>query len=146
MRAIVIAIGNVLRRDDGAAHRVVGQASWPVQCAECTRICAVTQLTPELAEEISTFDRVLFIDADITAGAPRIEPICDEAHPVLGHSSSPAQIVGLAARLYGFRGSAFLCRVPGKDFGPGEGLSPTAEANVIAAADLAAFWLQASLE
>jgi hypothetical protein len=38
--------------------------------------------------------------------------------------------VGLARRLYGFQGDAFLCRIPGEDFGEGEGLSALAEANV----------------
>ena len=136
MRAILIAIGNTLRRDDGAAHRVL-------QLLGGTR--AVVQLTPEIASEIGAFDRVMFIDADVNPGEPRIEPIA--AAPVsspLAHVLTPAHVVMLSERLYGFRGNAFLCRIPGVDFGIGEGLSPQAEANVASAAALIAAWLHNS--
>jgi len=42
---------------------------------------------------------------------------------------TPAEIVCLATRLFGFDGAAFVCHVPGIDFDPGEGLSAEAEAN-----------------
>jgi len=128
MRTLLIAIGNVFRRDDGAAHRAL-------ELLGGTR--SLMQLTPEIASEIAEYDRVFFLDADLNAGAPRIEPVvADAGIGPLAHSLTPAQIVRLAEQIYGFQGAAFLCRIPGVDFDIGEGLSPTAEANAAAAACL----------
>jgi len=133
MRTHLIAIGNVLRRDDGAAHRAL-------ELLGGTR--AVMQLTPEVASEIALFDRVLFLDADINPGQPRIERVVAEPTGSFTHQLTPGAVVYLAGRLYGFRGEAFLCRIPGSDFGIGEGLSPEAEANVQAAVGLGKTWGQ----
>ncbi|MCW5979272.1 MAG: hypothetical protein KIT09_14450 [Bryobacteraceae bacterium] len=96
------------------------------------------QLTPEMAEEISPFDGVVIVDADIEPGATRLAPI--EANPAarspLGHSIGPDELLLLARKLYGFQGRAWLCRVPGVDFNEGDGLSETAESNAAAAARL----------
>ncbi len=132
MTTLLIAIGNSLRRDDGAAHRAVAWMSLPAG----VRLRSVHQLTPELAQEISGFDEVIFVDA-ATVGGPgsSLEELEGSgARPALGHAGSPAQVVDLARRLYGFQGRALVCSIPGTDFGAGEGLSPTA-AN--AAADAA---------
>ena len=128
MRTLLIAIGNVFRRDDGAAHRAL-------ELLGGTR--SLMQLTPEIASEIAGYDRVFFLDADLNAGAPRIEPVvADAGIGPLAHSLTPAQIVRLAEQIYGFQGAAFLCRIPGVDFDIGEGLSPIAAANAAAAACL----------
>ncbi len=128
MRTLLIAVGNVLRRDDGAAHRAL-------KLLGGTR--SVMQLTPEMAPEIAPYDRVFFLDADVSAGEPRIERVTPDAGAgPLAHSHTPAQIVQLAEQLYGFHGAAFLCRIPGVDFGMGESLSLIAEANAAAAARL----------
>lgn len=124
---LIIGIGNPLRRDDGVAERVL-ELLGPVPRAR-TLVCH--QLLPELAEDVAAADRVIFVDADLEPGAPRLEPLETAAAPVslVGHSLSPAQLLALASALYGFQGTAWLCRVPGVDFGDGAGLSPVAEAN-----------------
>jgi hydrogenase maturation protease len=126
-----IAIGNTLRRDDGAAHRVLDLLG-AVEGIRCH------QLTPEMAEEISTAEKVVFIDADINPGEARIEPLDDGS--AMGrsptHFVNPAELVALARQLFGFAGKAWLCHVPGEDFSDGEGLSPVAEAHAKAAATL----------
>ncbi len=128
MRTFLIAIGNVLRRDDGVAHRAL-------ELMGGTR--SVLQLTPEIAPEIAPYDLVVFLDASAYPGESRIEPVtADAAAGPFAHSLTPAQVVQLAEQLYGFGGAAFLCRIPGVDFGVGEVLSPTAEANAAAAASL----------
>jgi hydrogenase maturation protease len=115
MRALVIAIGNALRGDDGVAHHVQVPAS-----AE-RRI--VHQLTPELAAEIAEYETVVFVDADVRAADARIEPVGQAAAPTFSHVAQPAEVVALARALFGFQGSAYLCRIPARDFSPGEGLS-----------------------
>jgi hydrogenase maturation protease len=127
VRTLCIAIGNPLRGDDGVAHRVLDL----LQPAAGVAILRAQQLVPELSEEIARARNVIFIDADINAGAPHIEQIVarELRGSPLAHAMTPAEVVCLAARLFGFDGAAFVCHVPGIDFDPGEGLSASAEAN-----------------
>ncbi len=130
---LLVAIGNTLRRDDGAGARVLDLLG-PVEGAAAA-VCE--QLTPELAEDVARADTVIFIDADVEVGPVRIEPLAATAAPLSSsHSLSPGQLVAVAALLYSFRGEAWLCRVPGEDFGAGIGLSARAEANAACAARL----------
>ncbi|MGP0076067.1 MAG: hypothetical protein ACLPWF_29460 [Bryobacteraceae bacterium] len=118
MRALVIAIGNPLRRDDGVAHhvRVPGLEKR-----------AVLQLVPEVAEEIASFDLVVFVDASVTATRPRLEPVGPSAGSPLTHVCSPGEIVALARSLFGFVGRAYLCHIPARDFSNSERLSARAQ-------------------
>ena len=124
MQALVIAIGNPLRRDDGAAHYV--------HVPRGVVRHATTQLTPEVAEEVARYETVIFMDADVHAKRVRIEPV-EPRHPVssaasgpLTHVLGPAEVVALARKLYGFLGEAYVCRIPVSDLGEGEGLSASA--------------------
>ena len=120
----MIAIGNPLRRDDGVARRVLDLL--PPRPDLFSK--AVLQLTPELAPELSGFDPVVFIDADVGAGAVKIEA-CGESGspPTLSHGTEPASLVALARQLFAFEGRVFLCRIPAEDFSAGAGLSGRAE-------------------
>jgi Ni,Fe-hydrogenase maturation factor len=118
--ALVIAIGNTLRRDDGIAHHVSGLLTARTDVE--TR--AVLQLTPEMAHEITRYDTVVFMDADVSAEQLLVEPV--DAKPSLSgltHVSRPSEIVALARALFGFSGEAFLCRIPMSDLSEGERLS-----------------------
>jgi len=134
MRAVLIALGNTLRRDDGVAHRAI-ELLGPVRGAT---VIDRIQLSPEIAEDIAEAGTVVFIDADLEAGETRIEPV---AGPVarsspLAHSVSPEEVLELSRRLFGFTGQAWLCRIPAQDFSAGEGLSELAERNAQVAAQL----------
>jgi hydrogenase maturation protease len=131
---LIIAIGNTLRRDDGAAHRVV-ELLGEIPGA---RILTCHQLMPEMAEDIAAAARVVFVDADVEPGPARLEPLAETGawSALGGHSVGPAEVVALASKLYGFQGEAWLCRVPGEDFGDGTGLSAAAEGNARQAAGL----------
>jgi hydrogenase maturation protease len=133
---LCIAIGNTLRRDDGVGVRVLHLLGDHLPI----RRRAVMQLTPELAQEVAGAHAVLFVDACVAAKAVRVkrlESLPSNGTP-LAHAMTAAEVVALAARLYGFQGEAYLCEVPAVDFGPGEQLSHVAEA----AARAAAFSLQ----
>jgi hydrogenase maturation protease len=125
MRSMAIAIGNPLRADDGVAHTVLDRLGGVPGLVRRD----VLQLTPEIAAEIAGFQNVVFIDADV-AGADvylaAVEPRI--AIQPLTHQSTPADIAGLAKRLYGFTGRALYCRIPARTFGYGEGLSEAAQA------------------
>jgi hydrogenase maturation protease len=127
LHTLCIAVGNPLRGDDGVAHRVLDL----LPLAPGLKVRRAPQLAPELSEEIARARNVVFIDADIGAGPPHIERIAprDLRGSPLSHAMTPAEVVCLATRLFGFEGAAFVCHVPGIDFDPGEGLSAEAEAN-----------------
>jgi hydrogenase maturation protease len=120
MKTLFMACGNPLRRDDGAAVRVL-QLLAPKPDREFRE---VQQLTPECAEEIAGFARVIFLDADVTATHTRIEPVSvAKSRSQLTHASTPGEIVPLARALFNFGGEAFVCRIPVRDFSPGESLT-----------------------
>ena len=121
MRVLVVAVGNVLRGDDGVAHAVLGLAH--------ADALALAQLTPEVAEQIALYATVIFVDADAGAADLRIETVEElSSAPSFSHASTPAEIVALSRSLFGFRGRALLCRIPAHDFSAGEGLSPRTRA------------------
>ena len=125
-RVVLVAIGNPLRGDDAVAHRVLDLIG-PLSGVEAVR---VHQLTPELAAEIATASSVVFIDADTHLGEPTIEPLFarpDHEPLPLSHAMHPADLIALSRALCGFRGTGYLCRVPGLDFELGSSLSPFAE-------------------
>jgi hydrogenase maturation protease len=84
---LLIAIGNTLRRDDGAGHRVLELLELPegVQALRCH------QLMPELSEDIGPADVVAFIDADVNPGSAQLERIEPGAglNPLGGHFLMP---------------------------------------------------------
>jgi hydrogenase maturation protease len=131
---LLVAIGNTLRRDDGAAHRVLEMLELP----EGVKTIACHQLTPEMSEDIAAADTVVFIDADVNPGPAQLEPLEPGAglNPLGGHFLTPQELLAIAQHLFAFRGKAWLCHVPGDDFGEGEGLSPEAQANARVAAEL----------
>jgi len=124
MRALLIAIGNELRRDDGVAHDVIKRLRPSTNVYWRTLV----QLTPEIAEAVAKYDAAIFIDADVSVTDVRLEPVSPPADSALSHASSPAEIVALAKALYGFNGRAFQCRIPVDDVSHGEGLSHRASA------------------
>ena len=111
MRRLAIAIGNPLRGDDGVAHQV------HIPGFERQD---VLQLTPELAEEIASFELVVFLDASMTATKLHLEPVGPSAGSPLTHFCSPGEIVALARGLFGFAGRAYLCHIPASDFSSDE--------------------------
>ena len=116
MRTLILACGNPLRGDDGVAHAVLRLIEPSPHCA----LRSVHQLTPELAEEIARFSRVVFLDADAGSKALAIEPLhAFRPRSPLTHAASPEEVVALARALFGFAGEAFLCRIPAHDFTPG---------------------------
>lgn len=124
MTWLAIGIGNTLRSDDGLgpwlAERV---AAWKLPGVT---ILIVHQLTPELAVEIASHDRVLFLDASQTSSDPmlvEIEPARSASS--LGHAIGPGDLLALASS-FGPGRPGWGAFVPGNDFRFGEGLSEAA--------------------
>ncbi len=130
-RVLVIAYGNPLRSDDGLALRAADElerASLPN-----LEILRTHQLTPELAEELSRVDSVVFVDAaqDGEPGTLRCESVAPEPGVIrFSHQLTPPQLLSLAGTLYGARPKGFCVSVTGKSFEHGEGLTQEVEAKI----------------
>ena len=132
---LVIALGNPLREDDGvgwAVARALGRS-------RRLRVLVVHQLTPELAEEVSRADVVVFVDARRggLAGELRIVALAPAhaEHP-LTHVLDAADLLHYAQVLYGRAPTAWLVSIAGEHFDLGDALSPAVEQAVPEAARL----------
>jgi hydrogenase maturation protease len=125
MKTLVIGYGNDSRRDDGVGRYVIEQLSkhdlpeFELQTAH--------QLEVELAETLTSFDRVIFVDAAIPeALAPIQRSVVTprfESHAV-AHYLTPMDVLSLSETLYGHVPQAVLFSIRGRDFNFGTELSP----------------------
>lgn len=129
----VICIGNLVRGDDGVAHRVADLIEDRLPAGvELTR---VAQLDVDLSDDFADVTRVVFVDAE-RRGAPAVDVRPVEAEPAgeYGHALSPGHLLDIAFALYASRPSAVLVTVAAPEMGHSDTLSETAEAASIEAA------------
>ena len=121
---LIIGYGNPLRGDDGFGWRAAEQLR-EVALPE-TEVLTVHQLTPELAEDASRAELVVFIDAR-EGGVPgswkREEIAPGAGRQPFTHHVTPASLVSAAGTLYGCAPRAVLFTMAGESFEFGEGLS-----------------------
>jgi hydrogenase maturation protease len=128
---LVIGYGNELRRDDGIGPRVastLAAAHYPN-----VRVRIASQLVPELAADLADARRAIFVDARVDDPQTEVDVrriAAGEMPDWSTHTGDPMALLGLTHALYGKVPEAWWVRVPGQDFGFGEGLSPLAECNV----------------
>ncbi len=129
-RTLVIGYGNTLRGDDGAGIRAAERVATRFPDAE---VLLVHELQPEIAETISHYASVIFLDAaaeGVTVNATVMQPSAD-SRPDGSHGQSPATLLALCRNLYGRApGRSLLVGIPGRNFGFCEHLSPFAESMV----------------
>jgi hydrogenase maturation protease len=132
MRTLLIGYGNLDREDDGVAWHILCQTAEklgrPVADPSIPELCPdgnepdlwfMLQLTPEVAETISQYDRVYFIDAH-TGNVPEdlhIETVMPgyQTSPFT-HHMTPATVMGLVEVLYQKEMPAVLVSVRGYQF------------------------------
>jgi len=157
-RILIIGYGNADRQDDGVAWHVLAEINQRLDRPSpaspddgfetgegSPELLFVLQLTPEMAETISEFERVCFVDAH-TGQVP------GEVHAALvqnefqtspfTHHLTPSSLVSLCATLYGRSPEAILVSVRGYQFGFEHGLSPQTAAAVPEAGQIFHDWLQ----
>ncbi|MFN7995545.1 MAG: hydrogenase maturation protease [Bryobacteraceae bacterium] len=119
--ALVIGYGNDLRGDDGAGPAAVRQLQ--ANAGQQSLLCH--QLTPELAEAISRYASVIFVDAraDLPPGEVRIEPL-DGGRTPLTQKCSPGALLTWSRQIYGREPAAFAVGIGAESFEFGEGLTP----------------------
>ena len=139
--ALVIGVGNPLRRDDGAGPAV---AAIFVDHPLC-RVLLTHQLLPEHIEELARHELVAIVDAAVDCDEVRMVEIGDSNAPAsLGHVCDPHQLLGLCLQLHGRTPKTFLIKIPAVDFGYWEGFSATTTKGIQAAAKMLELWLKKS--
>jgi hydrogenase maturation protease len=126
---LLIGYGNPLRGDDGVgwvAAEILSQ-----QYPAATTLLR-HQLTPELAETMSQFEQVLFVDATAVGipGQITCHPLAphNEGGELFSHTCNPSSLLHMAQALYGRAPTAHLFTVAGASFGYEETLSPAVTA------------------
>lgn len=124
MTTLVIGYGNTLRGDDAAGITAAERIGGRYHAVDC--VCA-HQLGPEMAERISRYDAVIFIDAAIHRSTLHIHQIeADESvKSGITHAVSPGHLLALCGLLYGRAPhTAWLAEIPAYDLDFGQALSP----------------------
>jgi hydrogenase maturation protease len=123
MTTLVISCGNTLRGDDQLGWRVaeIVEKAGPAG----VEVRRVHQLTPELAESLSSADRTVIVDASQERRSS-FRRVKARAGAALTHYLTAETLAGLAERLYGTSPEVYLLTVPGDSFGLSEGMSTPA--------------------
>jgi hydrogenase maturation protease len=125
MKTLVIGYGNESRRDDGVGRYVVEQLA--KHSLPEVELQTAHQLDVELAETLTHYDRVIFVDAAIPeAPAPIQRSVVRPAFQshAVAHYLTPPDVLSLTETLYGHVPEAVLFSIRGRDFNFGMELSP----------------------
>lgn len=102
-RCLILACGNPLRGDDGAAWHVAESAQ-RIALPEGVRFLVQQQWTPELAEDIADADAVLFVDCALGGkpGEISLSPVAPATHlpSFLTHHQEAASLLALTAQIF----------------------------------------------
>ncbi len=157
-KTLVIGFGNPDRQDDGVAwyvlERLAEQLGRTISESLDDDLCRMQpspilvrmpQLIPEIAEPISCFRRVCFVDAHTGSYAEEIHfmPLQPELQiSPFTHHLTPQSCLQLSLRLYGRAPQAVLCSVRGYEFGFGRSLSERTAALAKEALQRIRVWLE----
>ncbi len=158
MKDIIVGYGNVDRQDDGVAWHVLAEtlrlcgrpapASPDDEFPEDDQNPAVLfalQLTPELAETLSLYERACFVDAHTGRVQAEVnEEVIQPEYQTspLTHHMTPQSCLALAQSLYGHAPHSILVSVRGYEFGFSHELSERTESLAKQAAERIVEWLK----
>jgi len=124
---LIIGYGNSLAGDDALGFYVVKELAGTIMPEEVT-VKYIHQLMPEHSQEISEYQRVIFIDAEENAEPGKL--ICRRVNKddlrdtsTTAHDFTLDSILLLAEKLYGNIPEVHLITVTGNNFNVGEELS-----------------------
>jgi hydrogenase maturation protease len=104
-RCLILACGNTLREDDGVGPFLAAQAEQRFADSDSVRVISRHQWTPELAEDITGAESVLFIDcaANAQPGSVQLSPVepGSETPGLATHHFGAAELLSLTRELYG---------------------------------------------
>ncbi|MEK6651231.1 MAG: hydrogenase maturation protease [Bacteroidota bacterium] len=132
---LIIGIGNELRGDDAAGPVAARLLRTRVPEAD---VLEVHQLTADLATSLSTYDTVVFIDADERTDRATLTPVLTRARTgaVHAHHMTPQDLLLLAEAL-GDRVPlrSIQAAIPARSFDHGTDLSSTSQKGVAECVD-----------
>jgi hydrogenase maturation protease len=130
--SLVLGYGNTLCGDDGVGPAVAEAIAALRLPGVTTHTCH--QLTPELAETVSEYEHIFFVDASVklNAGEVRWQEVspADSSPSALGHHLSPPALLAWRKSLFGRAPSATIIAIGARDLEPGPSLSPPVRAAV----------------
>ena len=130
-RVLVIGFGNRLRGDDAAGPLAAEKVADECRDEPSIRCMPRPQLPPELAEDLSEVEAVIFLDADAEAepGDIRCREVTPNAEGSLAtcHSLSPTQLCTLCRSVYGSAPRAVLLSIGAGNLDYGDELSGPVE-------------------
>ena len=123
---LVIGYGNDMRRDDGAGRWVAEQIEMLGRSDIDVR--SVTQLSPELALDVSGRSLVVFVDASVDAEDLSVQPVgAEPGAQVMTHHGDPASLLALVPTVGTMPAAAYLVSIPASDLDLGFTMSPATE-------------------
>lgn len=156
MRSLFLGYGNQDRQDDGVAWHILVELKKLMHLPSPENLdedfdsiadlvfVFQLQLTPEMAEDISKFDQVCFIDAHTGAVPEDIHFECLSAEfqrSPLTHHLTANSLLSIVQTLYGTPPHAILLSVRGYEFGFSQQLSLATGALVPKAATIIYNWI-----
>ena len=157
-RTLLLGYGNIDRQDDGVAWHILRAvaeregfvlAETPeenqVELSPLISIRFELQLAPEIAEFVSSYQRVAFIDAhtgrvEQSFHSEILQP--QYVNSPFTHHLTPSTCLSLAETIYGKAPQAVLVTVRGYEFGFSRTLSPVTNQYVTVAAEWLVNWLK----
>lgn len=155
-KLLLIGYGNPDRQDDGVAWHILramalklglpAPDSYEDDFPETGPLdfAFFLQLTPEMAEDIATYERVCFVDAhtgNIPIPVRRIEVESEFQHSPFTHHLTPQSLLSMCEALSKRKPAAALLSVRGYHFGFSRELSRETGALLAEATELAFEWL-----
>lgn len=116
---VVIGYGNDLRSDDGAGREVARRIER--DDLPGVAVISLSQLTPELALDIASVERVVFVDASIETTELEVRRVAPgrPGSSTMSHHGDPATLLALAADVGDPPESAFVVSIPAERLGLG---------------------------
>jgi hydrogenase maturation protease len=157
MNTLFIGYGNPDRQDDGVAwHVLTGIAkqigletspSWedPLPSNPEAEFAFNLQLTPEIAEDLTAYDRVCFVDAHtgrIPANVQMVQIFPEYQTSPFTHHLTPEMLLSMCSSMYNKAPAAILISVRGYEFGFETDLSTYTSSLVTEAVERAIGWLK----
>ncbi len=157
MNTLFIGYGNPDRQDDGVAWHVLAgiatqlgmepSTSWedPLPCAPEADFAFYLQLTPELAEDLTAYDRVCFVDAHtgkIPENVQMVDVTPEYQTSPFTHHLTPEMLLSMCESVYNYKPEAILISVRGYEFGFETELSPFTESLVTEAVERTVGWFK----
>lgn len=126
-RVLVLGYGNPLRGDDAFGWHVAELLEEEYRNDDRVQVIPCHQLTPDLAETMSHFKTVIFVDVSCESmeAVVRCSHLVPEAPgTAFTHHISPSTLLITCEILYGRLPRAYVVSIAGQSFGLGEGMSP----------------------